>query len=81
MFDRFTEKARRVIFFARYEAGNAGSWSIETEHLLLALLHENKNLRIRFLRGVSRQSIRKQMESRNLDTKSGATLKAANNGA
>ena len=37
MFERYTEKARRVIFFARYEASQFGSPCIETEHLLLAL--------------------------------------------
>ncbi len=35
MFERYTEKARRVIFFARYEAAQYGTPSIETEHLLL----------------------------------------------
>jgi hypothetical protein len=44
MFQRFTEKARRVIFFARYEAGNYGSHYIETEHLLLGLLREDHAL-------------------------------------
>ena len=38
MFERYTEKARRVIFFARYEASQFGSPCIETEHLLLGLL-------------------------------------------
>jgi ATP-dependent Clp protease ATP-binding subunit ClpC len=42
MFERYTEKARRVIFFARYEASQFGSPSIETEHLLLGLLRESK---------------------------------------
>jgi hypothetical protein len=37
MFERYTEKARRVIFFARYEASNYGSHYIESEHLLLGL--------------------------------------------
>src|SRR6266566_3523713 len=44
MFERYTEKARRVIFFARYEASQFGSPLIETEHLLLGLLRENKEL-------------------------------------
>jgi ClpA/ClpB-like protein len=44
MFERFTEKARRVVFFARYEAGNYGSRCIETEHLLLGLLREDSYL-------------------------------------
>ncbi len=40
MFERYTEMARRVIFFARYEASQYGSPYIETEHLLLGLLRE-----------------------------------------
>ena len=36
MFEKYTEKARRVIFFARYEASQFGQPHIETEHLLLA---------------------------------------------
>jgi hypothetical protein len=40
MFERYSEKARRVIFYARYEASNYGSLYIETEHLLLGLLRE-----------------------------------------
>ena len=40
MFERYTQEARRAIFFARYEAGNYGSHHIETEHLLLGLLRE-----------------------------------------
>ena len=44
MFERYTEKARRVIFFARYEASQFGSPCIETEHLLLGLLREDKAL-------------------------------------
>ena len=44
MFERYTEKARRTIFFARYEASQTGSPVIGTEHLLLGLLRENHNL-------------------------------------
>ena len=44
MFDRYTEKARRVIFFARYEASQLGCLHIETEHLLLGLLREDEEL-------------------------------------
>jgi ATP-dependent Clp protease ATP-binding subunit ClpC len=65
MFERYTEKARRVIFFARYEASQFGSPFIETEHLLLGLLREDKALTNRFLRShASIESIRKQIESR-----------------
>ncbi len=41
MFERYTERARRVIFYARYEASQYGSPYIETEHLLLGLLRED----------------------------------------
>jgi ATP-dependent Clp protease ATP-binding subunit ClpC len=63
MFERYTEKARRVIFFARYEASQFGSPLIETEHLLLGLLRADKALTNRFLRSqASVESIRKQIE-------------------
>jgi len=41
MFERFTEKARRVIFFARDEASQYGSTHIDTEHVLLGLVRED----------------------------------------
>ena len=49
MFERYTEKARRVIFFARYEASQFGSPYIETEHVLLGLLREDRDVALRFL--------------------------------
>src|SRR5919197_2763461 len=63
MFERYTERARRVIFFARYEASQFGSLDIETEHLLLGLLREDKALTNRVLRShASVESIRQQIE-------------------
>ena len=63
MFERYTEKARRVIFFARYEASQFGSPYIETEHLLLGLLREDKSLTARFLPSPGAvESSRKQIE-------------------
>jgi ATP-dependent Clp protease ATP-binding subunit ClpC len=63
MFERYTEKARRVIFFARYEASQFGGQYIETEHLLMGLLREDKTLANQFLRSHSAiDSIRKQIE-------------------
>ena len=44
MFERYTETARRVLFFARYEASQTGSDSIEPGHLLLGLMREDKNI-------------------------------------
>src|SRR5438132_5132048 len=65
MFERYTERARRVIFFARYEASQFGSTTIETEHLLLGLIREDKNLTNRCLRNHSTiESIRKEIEGR-----------------
>jgi ATP-dependent Clp protease ATP-binding subunit ClpC len=65
VFERFTEKARRVIFFARYEASQYGSPYIETEHLLLGLLREDKALASRFLKAHSSiEAIRREIESR-----------------
>jgi 2-C-methyl-D-erythritol 2,4-cyclodiphosphate synthase len=40
MLERFTEKARRVIFYSRYEASQYGSPYIESFHLLLGLMRE-----------------------------------------
>ena len=63
MFERYTEKARRVVFFARYEASQFGSATIETEHLLLGLLREDKSLANRFLRTTAAiESIRQQID-------------------
>src|SRR5437667_8929861 len=53
MFERYTERARRVLFFSRYEASQAGSVSIEPEHLLLGLLREGKGLTDRIFRRAS----------------------------
>src|SRR6266852_2650912 len=61
MFERYTEKARRAIFFARYEASQFGSPYIESEHLLLGIVREDKALTNRFLRSEV-ASIRKQVE-------------------
>lgn len=64
MFERYTEKARRVIFFARYEASQYGSPCIETEHLLLGLFREDQALSRKFLgeKGGA-QSLRDEIES------------------
>ena len=62
MFERYTEKARRTIFFGRYEASQFGSPCIESEHLLLGLLRENKALANQFLQLGLVESIRKQVE-------------------
>ena len=66
MFERYTEKARRVIFFARYEASQFGAPAIEPEHLLLGVLREDKALVSRFFQHgqVSHEKIRAEVERR-----------------
>ena len=68
MFERYTERARRVIFFARYEASQLGSNSIETEHLLLGLIREGKGLTSRLFSKsqLSMEGIRKEIEGKNV---------------
>src|SRR5262249_44197079 len=59
-------KARRVIFFSRYEASQFGASQIEAEHILLGLMREDKKLTARFFHptNVSVESIRKEIEGR-----------------
>ena len=44
MFERYSEQARRALFFARYEAGRLGSRTIESEHVLLGILREGEEV-------------------------------------
>jgi ATP-dependent Clp protease ATP-binding subunit ClpC len=60
MFERYTEKARRVIFFARYEASQYGWPQIESEHLLLGLVHEGRLLCGEWLPNALPDSIRQK---------------------
>jgi hypothetical protein len=64
MFERYTEGARRTIFFARYEASNFGSPTIDTEHLLLGLLREDKALIRRTLLNVNPETALDRVASR-----------------
>jgi ATP-dependent Clp protease ATP-binding subunit ClpA len=66
MFERYTEKSRRVIFFARYEASQYGSPYLETEHILLGIMREDKAISARLLPVGAAESIRKRIESQAL---------------
>ena len=68
MFERFTEQARRTLFFARYEASQFGSLSIETEHLLLGLVRaDNRFVRDTLLNlQIDPQEVRRQIETRSV---------------
>lgn len=59
MFERFTEKARRTVFFARYEASQFGSAFIEPGHMLLGLLREDRAL----VPGIDAEAVRKELEA------------------
>lgn len=64
MWQRFTERARRVVFFAQEEAGRLGENYVSTEHLLLGLVRENDSVAARILdrAGVSLGRIRTEIE-------------------
>ena len=66
MFERFTEPARRVLFFARYEATELGSTSIDVSHLLLGIIRESEGLAVQLIAAsrLSSESIRKEIEAR-----------------
>jgi ATP-dependent Clp protease ATP-binding subunit ClpC len=67
MFERYTERSRRVIFFSRYEALQYGSQVIGPEHILLGLMREDKTLAARFFpyrHTVTVDRIRKDVEER-----------------
>src|SRR2546426_8823209 len=49
MWQRFTERARRIIFFAQEEAAGLGENYVGTEHLLLGLVRENDSVAARIL--------------------------------
>jgi len=63
MFERYTETARRVIFFARYEASQYGSSSINSEHILLGLLREDRAMMSRLVSPIGLEGgIRSEVE-------------------
>lgn len=63
MFERYTEKARRVVFFARYEASQFGTSEIQSEHLLLGILREGKAALNAILGLTQVEDIRLQIEA------------------
>lgn len=66
MFERYTEPARRSLFFSRYEAGQLGSLTIDTEHLLLGILKEREPLVEHLVgaAGVSANTVRQAIQER-----------------
>jgi ATP-dependent Clp protease ATP-binding subunit ClpC len=67
MFERYTENARRALFFARYEASELGDLEIKSEHLLLGLARGKPSTRAQLLlagRGISLEDIRREIAKR-----------------
>jgi len=64
MFNRFTERARRVIVLARQEAGRLNHDYIGVEHLLLGLIKMGEGLAVDILRGlgIDLDSLRLEVE-------------------
>lgn len=64
MFEKFTERGRRVIIYAREEAEKRNNDYLGTEHLLLALLREEDSIPVAILRkmGLSIEEIRFEVE-------------------
>ncbi|MBS1707247.1 MAG: ATP-dependent Clp protease ATP-binding subunit [Armatimonadetes bacterium] len=64
MWQRFTERARKVVFYAQEEAQKFGEGYVSTEHLLLGLVRETDSVAARVLErlGVSLSRIRSEVE-------------------
>ncbi len=64
MFERFTDRARRVIVLAQEEARMLDHNWIGTEHLLLGLIHEGEGIAAKALEslGISLDAVRQQVE-------------------
>ncbi|MFY9235082.1 MAG: Clp protease N-terminal domain-containing protein [Fimbriimonadaceae bacterium] len=64
MWQRFTERARKVVFYAQEEAQKFGEGYVSTEHLLLGLVRETDSAAARAIEqlGVSLDSIRTEVE-------------------
>src|SRR5580700_6505549 len=64
MWQRFTERARKVVFYAQEEAQKFGEGYVSTEHLLLGLVRESDSVAARVLEklNVSLNRIRAEVE-------------------
>src|SRR6266567_7202184 len=64
MFERFSDRARRVVVLAQEEARMLNHDYIGTEHLLLGLMHEGEGVAAKALEslGISLEAVRRQIE-------------------
>lgn len=64
MFSRYTERARRVVFFARYESSEFGMPEINVDHLMLGLLREDRSVFTRLQPDIDFQKLRDELVER-----------------
>lgn len=76
MFERYTEGARRAVFFALYEAKSLGCTNIDTEHLLLGILRDDKTLVRQVLLKLDYESAHREIAGRSDISKSKPTASA-----
>ena len=64
MFERFTDRARRVVVLAQEEAKMLNHNYIGTEHILLGLIHEGEGVAAKALEslGISLDAVREQVQ-------------------
>ena len=81
MFEKFSEPARRAIFFSRYEASRAGKQLIGSEHVLLGILRERDPVTTEFWRmfSVEPEVIRAQFPTIEEQISSSAELPISEN--
>jgi ATP-dependent Clp protease ATP-binding subunit ClpC len=75
VFERYNKKARRALFFARWEAIRFASPTIESEHLVLGLLREGEKIVNKLWRAFSIDPavLRREIEAERLPLKNASS--------
>jgi ATP-dependent Clp protease ATP-binding subunit ClpC len=64
MLDHYTDDARQIVFFARYQASVLRATTLETEHLWLGILRQNRRLLRRLAPHITPEAIEARLHSR-----------------
>ena len=64
MFEQYTERAKRVLAFAKYEASQMGADTMRTEHILLGLIREAEEIILKLFSkwNIDPEEIRSEVE-------------------
>ncbi|MFN7973949.1 MAG: ATP-dependent Clp protease ATP-binding subunit [Acidobacteriota bacterium] len=64
MFEQYTERAKRVLAFAKYEASQMGSDTMQTEHILLGLIREAEDIILKLFNkwNIDPEEVRQEIE-------------------